>query len=167
MPRTLRLILLVSVLSLLALPASASDKGPDRVQFGSDIVIGPGEEVGEVSCFVCSIRIRGHVNGDVAAFLGSVTVEDQGEIGGDLAVFAGSLRLENAAKVGGDTAIFGGRLRRDPGASIGGSVATFSGPFWMLLIFVLPIAAFGLFVFFVIWLIRRLTRPALPIAAHP
>ena len=102
--------------------------------------------------------------GDVTAFGGSIVVEDQGEIDGDAAVFAGGLRLARETKVGGDAAVFGGRLRREAGSTVGGDVSNFGGPVWILLIFVLPLVLFAAFVFFVVWLIRRLMRPAVPAA---
>ena len=70
--------------------------------------LGLNEEVSEATCFGCSIRVRGHVSGDVTAFGGSIVVEDQGQIGGDLTTFGGSLRLGEDANVSGDVAVFGG-----------------------------------------------------------
>jgi hypothetical protein len=164
LPTFLQLSIFLTLLALLATPAFASNSH-DRTEFGHDISVGPGEEVSEVTCFGCSIRIRGKVDGDATTFGGSVILEDQGEVGGDATTFAGSLRLRGEAKVGGDVAVFAGRIQRDPDTAIGGDVTNFSGPWWLILIFGLPLAIFGAFVAFVVWIIRLLTRPATTVAA--
>ena len=94
----------------------------------SNISIGPDEEVGDATCFGCSIRVRGHVSGDVTAFGGSIVVEDQGQVGGDVTAFGGDIRIDKEAKLGGDVTVFGGRIRRDPAATVGGDVTDDGGP---------------------------------------
>jgi len=145
--------------------AAFADGGHDRTQVGHSISIGPEEEVSEATCFGCSIRVRGHVDGDVTAFGGSVVVEDQGVVGGDTTVFGGDLRLDSQVKVSGDVTVFGGRLRRDAAATVGGEVTNFGGAGWMLLIFVLPLLLLGAFVGLIVWLVWRLVRPAAPAPA--
>jgi hypothetical protein len=137
----------------------------DRTQFGHDINIEPGEQVGDATCFGCSIRVRGHVATDVTVFGGSVTIEDQGQVEGDATVFGGGVRLEKNVKVGGDITVFGGQVRRDPAASVGGDVTNFSGGFWIFLVFVLPLVILAAFVTLVVWIIQRLLRPAAPVPA--
>lgn len=137
----------------------------DRTQFGHDISIGPNEETGEVTCFGCSVRVRGHINGDVTVFAGSVMVEDQGEIGGDTTIFAGNLRLDKEVKVRGDVTVFGGRIHREPDSVVGGDVTNFGSPLWIVLIFGLPLVILGAFIALIVWLIRRLTRPSVPATA--
>jgi hypothetical protein len=39
------------------------------------------------------------------------------------------------------------------------------GPGWVFLIFLLPLIFFGVFVALIVWLIRRLLRTAVPVAA--
>jgi len=129
---------------------------------GRNIVIGPSEEVSEATCFGCSIRVRGHVSGDVTAFGGSIVIEDQGEVGGDATTFAGNMRLGGETHVGGDVAVFGGRIQRDPSASVGGDVTTMGGPGWMIVIFLTPLIFLGVLILLIVWLIRRLLRPATP-----
>lgn len=168
MDRAFRLqVICTTLLFCLVSSSAAIAETPDRTHFGNAIRVSAGEETGELTCFGCSIYVRGHVMGDVTAFGGSVVLEDQGEIDGDTTVFAGGLRLAKEAKVGGDVAVFGGRIRRETGSSIGGEVSNFAGPVWLLLIFVLPFLVLGLFIFLVVWLIRRLMRPAVPAAVHP
>jgi cytoskeletal protein CcmA (bactofilin family) len=145
--------------------AAFADRDHERTQFGHNITIAPGEEVSEATCFGCSIRVRGHVSGDVTAFGGSITLEDQGQIGGDATTFGGSVRLEKDVKVSGDLTVFGGRIHRDPAATVGGDVTNFGGPGWIVLILGLPLVLVGLFVALVVWVVRRLLRPTVPAAA--
>jgi hypothetical protein len=97
--------------------------------------------------------------------MGNIVVEDQGEIGGDTVSFGGNVRLEKGIKLGGDVSVFGGRFYRDSSATIGGDVTNFSGSAWLLLIFGLPLILLGAFIALIVWLVRRLTRPAVPAAA--
>jgi len=159
---------LVPACALVCLGLSApafADGGRDLTHVGQNITIGPGEQVGEATCFGCSIRVRGQVNGDVTAFGGSIDVEDQAQVNGDATVFGGSIRLEKTVKVSGDVTVFGGRIRRDPAATVGGDVTNMGGPGWIVLILGAPFVFLGLFVTLVIWLIRRLLRPSVPAAA--
>jgi len=155
---------LIALLFAAGLSAFAAD-AHERTQFGRDIVVNSGEEVSEVTCFGCNIRIRGHVAGDVTIFAGNIVVEDQGEIGGDTTAFGGSVRFEKGVKAGGDVIVFGGRFYRDSSATVGGDVTDFSGSAWLLLIFGLPLMLLGAFIALIVWLVRRLIRPAVPAAA--
>ncbi len=161
--------LLVRISPCLVLLAALSgvaraDDPHDRTQFGHDISVGPGEEVSEVTCFGCSVRIRGKVATDVTTFGGNIVVEDQGEIGSDTTAFGGDVRLDKGASVKSIT-VFGGRLHRDPEASVNGDVTTFTGGIWLLLIFGLPFVVLGALIALVVWVVRRLTRPAVPVTA--
>jgi len=145
--------------------ASFADSSHEVTRTGHNISIGPSEEVSEATCFGCSIRVRGHVSGDVTAFGGSIVIEDQGQVGGDATTFGGGIRLDKGVSVHGDVTVFGGRIRRDPSATVGGDTTNMGGPGWIVLIFLLPLVFFGLFVALIVWLIRRLLRPAAPVAA--
>lgn len=150
----------------LALPSAALAQGAhDHTQFGRDISIGPGEQATELTCFGCSVHVRGHVEGDVTTFFGGVVVEEHGEIGGDTTTFGGDVRLDQGAKAGGDLDVFGGRIRRDPEASVGGDITNFASRVWLVLIFGLPLVVLGALAALIVWIIRRLTRPAVPAAA--
>jgi cytoskeletal protein CcmA (bactofilin family) len=142
-----------------------ADDDHERTRVGHNITIGPGEEVDEATCFGCSVRVRGHMAGDVTAFGGSISVEDQGQIGGDATTFGGSVRLEKDAKISGDLTVFGGRIHRDPAATVGGDVTNFGGPGWIVLILGAPLILFGGLVALIIWLVRRLLRPSMPATA--
>ncbi len=144
--------------------AAFADGSHDRTQFGHEITVGPNEKATEVTCFGCSVHVRGHVEGDVTTFGGSVVVEEDGEIGGDITTFGGDLRLESGAVVR-DVTVFGGKVHRDPSASVQGDITNFGGSYWIVLIFGLPFIVLGAFIALIIWVIRRLTRPAVPVAA--
>jgi hypothetical protein len=137
----------------------------DRTQFGTDINVGANEEIGDATCFGCNVRVRGHVNGDVTVMFGSITIEEQGEVSGDVTNFGRGVRLDRGAKVGGDVTVFGGPVRRDADASVGGDVTNFKGSFWFFLVFGLPIVIFVAIVLLIVWLVRRLTRPSMPVTA--
>ena len=145
--------------------ATFADNTRERTQFGHDINIAPDEEVGEVTCFGCNVRVRGHVSSDVTLFGGSLIVEDQGEVAGDAAVFGGGVRLDKNAKVNGDLSVFGGQIRRDPEASVGGDITNFRGSIWVFVIFGLPFVILAALVALIVWVIRRLTRPSVPATA--
>jgi hypothetical protein len=135
---------------------------PDRTQLGHDISIGPNEEVGDVTCVGCSIRIRGQVSGDATTVGGSIILEDQGQVAGDVTAVAGNARLDKDVRVAGDVTVVGGELRHDPHASISGDVTTVGGRGWVIPILLLPFVIVGLLIAFAFWLIQRSRRPAIP-----
>jgi hypothetical protein len=132
---------------------------------GHNINVGPDEEVSEATCFGCSIRVRGHVFGDVTTFGGSIIVEEQGQVDGDATTFGGDIRIAKEVKVGRDVTVFGGRIRRDPAASVGGDVTTMGGPGWIVLIFLFPLLFLAAFIALLVWIVRRIMRPSVPAAA--
>lgn len=145
--------------------ALAQNNLHDRTQFGTDISIGPNEQVSDVTCFGCSVRVRGHVSGDVTVFFGGVTIEEQGEVSGDVTNFGRGVRLERNTRVDGDVTAFGGAIRRDSDASIGGDVTNFNGSLWMLLVFGLPFVIFAAAVALIVWIVRRIVRYSAPVPA--
>ena len=164
----LSLLWLICFSLVAVLTSSASAEGShDRTQFGHDISVGSDERVAEVTCFGCSVRIRGHVDGDVTTFGGSIVLERDAEVGGDTTSFAGDVRLDAGAKVK-DVTIFGGRIRRDPQSSVRGDVTTFAGGagLWLFIIFGSPFIILGAMIALIVWLVRRSRRPALPMAAR-
>jgi cytoskeletal protein CcmA (bactofilin family) len=163
--RRLRLLPTVLVFIVAVASAAFAEGNRDRTQVGNTINIAPGEEVQDATCFGCSIRVRGHVAGDVTAFGGSILVEEQGQVNGDATVFGGDVRIDKEVKVGGDVTVFGGRIRRDPTSTVGGDVTNMGGHGWMFLIFLAPLILLGAFVALIVWLIRRLMRPSVPAAA--
>jgi hypothetical protein len=163
---TVRWLIQLSLVSALA--ASAVAQGAhDRTQFGHDITIGADESASEATCFGCSVRIRGRVDGDVTTFGGSIVLERDGSIGGDTTTFGGNVRLDGGAKVKAVT-VFGGRVHRDPGAEVEGDITNFAGgaALWLFLIFGLPFVLLGAVIALIVWLVRRFTRPSVPVAAR-
>jgi len=147
------LILLGAFTPLFAVESdSSADTG--RVQTGRDIWVQPGEKASDVTCFACSIHVRGAVSGDAFALGGRIVVEPGGAIAGDVATMAGNIVVENGASVGGDVAAIGGRVRRFPQAAIGGDVASL-GIGWLAVIALVPLVMLGLLVTLIVWLVRR------------
>jgi hypothetical protein len=167
MSSRINLIVPVSiVLLILALSTAAfADGSHDRTQFGHDITVGPDDQVSDVTCFGCSVRVRGRVSSDVTTFGGSIILEDKAQVSGDATAFGGNIHMDDGVKVGGDVTLFGGRLRRDPTATVGGDVTAFTGGLWMLLIFGLPLLFLGAFIALIVWLVRLVTRHSVPVAA--
>ncbi|HUO26012.1 MAG TPA: polymer-forming cytoskeletal protein [Candidatus Aquilonibacter sp.] len=153
----------LSVLILGMTAAALSD--PDYTQVGHDISVGRDQNVGDVTCFGCSIRIRGQVAGDATTFGGSIVVEDQAQVAGDVTAFAGNVRLDEGVKIAGDATVFGGEIRRAPDAQIAGDVTSFGGRAWIPLILLAPFLFLGLLVGGVLWLVQRGRRPEVPAPA--
>ena len=145
--------------------AAFAKDNPSYTQLGRNINVGPNDQVGDLTCFGCSIRIRGEVAGDVTTFGGSVTVEDQAQVAGDVSIFGGDARLDRGVKVAGDVSVFGGQIHRDPQAAIAGDVTSFGGHGWLLPIILTPIVLLGLLVALIIWIIQRTRRQSMPAPA--
>lgn len=138
----------------------AATNQPDRTSWGHSISVGPNEQVGDLTCFGCSIRLRGKAAGDVTVFFGNVTVEDQGDIAGDVTAFGGDVRLDQGVKVAGDVTVFGGELRRNSEVMVQGDVTNMGGRGWAVPILLAPFVILGLVVAFIVWLIQRSRRPS-------
>ncbi len=163
-----RILSAIAIVGLLVLSSTtaAAEQSNDRVQIGRSIVIHPGENVGDVVCVACSIRVRGQTNGDVVAVAGSIILENGAQIAGDTVAVAGSIRLENDAKVGGDVVDVAGSIHRDAQAVIGGDVTSVGGGGWIVPILLAPFLFLGGIVALIIWLIQRSRRTA-PAASYP
>jgi hypothetical protein len=159
--RSTRRVLLAGVLLAVGLTASAlaQKTDEDRVEFGHNITVAPGQTSGDISCFNCSVYVGGKVNGDIAVFGGRVIVE--GSVRSDVAVFWGNVRVEDGGQVGGDVAVFGGVVKRAPTATIGGSVATF-GRGWVLVPVLIMVAIVWFIVALIVWLVTRNRRAPAP-----
>ena len=156
-------LLSVCVLALLALSTTAfATNQSDRTSWGNNISVGPNDQVADVTCIACSIRIRGQVAGDATTVGGSIIIEGPGQVSGDVTAVAGNARLDKDVKVAGDVTVVGGELRRDAAASVSGDVTAMGGRAWIVPILLVPFVILGLFVAFVVWLVQRLSRPATP-----
>jgi len=144
--------------------ALAQQADQDRVEFGRNITIEAGQSSGDISCFNCSVYVRGTVNGDIAVFGGRVVVE--GKVRSDIAVFWGTVRLEDGAQAGGDVAVFGGALKRAPAASVHGDVVSL-GRGWVIIPVIVLVMIFWLIIALIVWLITRGRRPAVGPAGQP
>jgi hypothetical protein len=155
-----------TVLIALGLSAAAYAKNNSTItRIGNNIVVGPSDEVADVTCVGCNIRIRGLVSGDVTTVGGSVALEDQAQVAGDVTSVGGNLRLEKSVKVAGDVTVIGGTIDRAPGASIAGDVTGLGGRGWMLLVFLAPLFVLALLIALIVWLVQRARRPAIPATA--
>lgn len=155
-----------SILLLAFAPAACAQKSSDITQFGHDIRVQPEQKVGDLTCFNCSIIVRGQVAGDVTAFLGRIVIDENAQVAGDVTAFAGEVRLNSGAKVAGDATAFAGSVNRQPNASVVGDITSFSGGWWLFLILGAPLIPVGLAVAFVIWLLRRGRTAAVPVRAQ-
>jgi cytoskeletal protein CcmA (bactofilin family) len=164
MLKPLRALALETFLILIFTAAAGTKDNPEYTQIGHDIIVGPNQEVGEVTCIACSIRIRGKVAGEVTTVGGSIFIDDQAEVSGEVTAVAGNIRLERNTKVAGGVTVVGGEIRRDPGAQIGGDVTSVGGRAWMPVILVAPFLFIGLLVAFVVWLVRHFRKPATAVA---
>jgi hypothetical protein len=168
MQRRLHLLFLFSALALLALssPATAlAAANASYTEIGRNINIGPNDQVGDLTCIACSIRIRGQVAGDVTSVAGNIVIENPAQIAGDVTAVGGNVHLDRGAKIAGDATVVAGDLRRDPAATIAGDVTTVGGHDWMIPILLAPFIVLGLLAALVVWLVQRARRPALPAAA--
>jgi len=156
----IRIRLAVFVVSLaLATTVFAQKSDEDRVEFGHNITVQEGQTAGDISCFNCSVYVRGTVNGDIAVFGGRVVVE--GSVKHDIAVFWGTVRLEDGAEAGGDVAVFGGTIKRASTATVHGDTVSF-GRVWALLPVGIVVAIVWLIIALIVWLIARNRRAPVP-----
>jgi len=155
-----RLFSIITIVTILLFSPrmAAAGTSNDRVQIGRSIVVLPGENVGDLVCIACSIRVRGQTAGDVVAVAGSIWLEDGAQIAGDTVAVAGSVRLESNTKIGGDVVAVAGKIRRDPQAVIGGDVTSVGGVGWMVPLLLAPFLLLGGIIALTIWLVQRNRR---------
>jgi hypothetical protein len=72
---------------------------PERVTFGRDIHVRPGERVAEVVTFGGDVRVDGEVVGDVVTMMGDITVGPRGSVGGEIVTLGGELTVAESADV--------------------------------------------------------------------
>lgn len=146
--------LLLAVALLLVASAPFAHASQDRASFGGDINIPEGESAGDIACAFCSVHVHGDVTGNVAVFMGSVTVDPLHSIAGDVAIFGGNLNLGNESEVGGDISIFGGNANLADDAVVRGGQSIFPGRFWLILPF-LPLIILIAIIWLIVYLVRR------------
>lgn len=160
-----RLAASVIILSMCLPGIALATDSSDVTQIGHNISIGPNQNVGELTCIGCSIRVRGQVAGDVTTVAGNIVLEQGAQVAGDVTAVAGSLRLDQNAKIAGDATVVGGELRRDPMAMVSGDVTSVGGAGWIVPIVLAPFIFLGLLIALIIWLVQRARRPSIPAAA--
>jgi len=141
-------------------PVVHAQETADITQFGHDIHVQPDQNVGDVTCFNCSIYVRGQVAGDVTAILGRILIDEGAQVAGDATTIGGDIRVDHGVKIAGDLTAVAGSVNRQPDASVAGDVTSLGGVWWLVLIFGTPLALLGLVIAFVVWLLRRGTAPA-------
>lgn len=166
--RTTSIILAGLVCFGLGAIALAQQPG-DEVGYGRTITVPAGETHGDITCFDCTVYVRGTVAGDVAVFGGQAVIE--GTITGDVAVFWGDIRLGDGAHIGGDADALGGSVKRSPTAAVKGDAVSFGRGTFMagsILGLAITAALVFLFIWLLIWLFRRnRTVPMQPVAQRP
>lgn len=150
-----RQLLSVALLLTTLAPLPAFAKGTnERSSVGSDITINEGENVGDVACVFCSVRVHGDVTGDVAVVFGTLTVDSGHKISGDVAVVGGDLNLAEGAEVGGDVSVIAGDANLAEGAIIHGSRTVMPGRLWLLVPFAPLLVLIGI-IWLIIYFVRR------------
>jgi hypothetical protein len=150
-----RQLLSVALLLTILAPLPAFAKGSnERSSVGSDITINEGENVGDVACVFCSVRVHGDVTGDVAVVFGSLTVDSGHKISGDVAVVGGDLNLAEGAEVGGDVSVIAGDANLAEGAIIHGSRTVMPGRLWLLVPFAPLLILIGI-IWLIVYFVRR------------
>ena len=147
-----KLLLATALLLVAATPFARADH--DHASFGSDITVAEGETAGDIACAFCSVHIHGDVKGDVAVFLGSVTVDSAHSISGDVAILGGNLNLADETEVGGDVAIAAGNANLASTAAIHGDHTILPGRFWLLVPFAPLLILIGI-IWLIVYLVRR------------
>jgi cytoskeletal protein CcmA (bactofilin family) len=158
-----RLAMIVLACAIAVPGAFARTSTSEITQFGHDIRVAEDQRVGDVTCFNCSVYVRGQVAGEITTFHGNVVIEENGMAGGEVTAFFGDVRLENEAKIAGEVTVFGGKVRRPPTANIAGDVTVFQGATWVILLLVSPCLVLAAIIALIIWLVRR-RRPATALA---
>lgn len=151
---------LLAVAALLISTQAFARGGSDYTQFGHDIRIGEDQKASEITCFACSVYVRGQVSGDITTFGGSVVLDQGAMVAGEITTFAGDVRADDNTKIAGDVSIFGGRLRRQPSTMVAGEVTVFQSRGLMYLMILSPFLVLAGIIALIIWLIRRNRRPA-------
>ena len=118
---------MVALTFALLVPSAFAKGSADYTEFGHDIRIAPDQNVGELTCFNCSVYVRGQVGGDITTFHGNVVIEPNAVVAGEVTSFLGEIRAGSGSKIGGDTTVFGGNLVVEQDGMVGGEATSFAG----------------------------------------
>lgn len=114
-------ILLVSMICFTT-PAQ-TNPNQDRKKILKDIVIESGETAKDVQCFLCSVRVRGRVTGDLVTFGGAIFVD--GSVDHDAVAFGGRIESNSNSRISGDAVAIGGYITRQDNSAIDGHSRSF------------------------------------------
>jgi hypothetical protein len=142
--------LIVCTLLLTSSLGGAALSFPDLSRFGHNLTVEPQQTVHDLTCFLCSASIDGHVTGSVQVFAGNVFLN--GKVEGNVLVFGGNVSLTGRAETGGQVLIFGGHLH-DGSAGLAHPPRVFSALIFLPLAILLCLVMGALIV-----LTRRMTR---------
>lgn len=151
-----------TVLLLMAastLSCAADDKNSDRTSFGHDIHVSASENVADLTCFMCSIYVRGNAAGDATAFGGRIVVEAPGQVAGDVTSIIGDISVGAGTKIAGDLTAVGGSIQRASTSEVSGDVTPIHRGWWLTLILVSPLVVLGILIAAIVWFIQYLRRP--------
>lgn len=127
MKRITQILILVLVLSAILIPSTVSASGfsDDKVIFGGNFVLDPGESLnGDLVVFGGNVTLEtgSKVNGDAVVFGGNVN--SNGTINGNLVALGGLVELGEEARVIGDLTVLGSSFEQAPGAYVSGTIVT-------------------------------------------
>ena len=114
--------MLLAAVATLATPARA-DK--DRVQFGADIVVPPGQSIHDAVCFFCNVDAKGAVDHDVVVFFGDVHIATHSDH--DVVNFFGNVHIDDNATISHDVVNFFGTIHLGENALIGNDMVAMFG----------------------------------------
>jgi len=162
----LRLIAVTATLLVVSVYTFAGNS--DRFQTNRDIHVETNDNPNDVTCFRCSIYVRGEVRGDVTALGGNIVLESGAQVHGDTTSIMGDIQLGADTNADRDVTAVGGAVRRDSQAVDKGDVTALEGQGWLALVFLVPLVMLGgllaLIVWLVLWLVRR-TNQNVPVTA--
>ena len=93
---------------LFAAPTSAAE---DRTSYAHTVVVGANETVDDIVCFMCSVIVRGAVQGDIVTIGGNIEIE--GTVTRDAVAAGGDVHIGPSAILKGEAIAFGGSVTRD------------------------------------------------------
>lgn len=122
-----RCLPMVALMFVLLVPSAFAKGSADYTEFGHDIRIAADQNVGELTCFNCSVYVRGQVGGNITTFHGNVVIEPNAVVAGEVTSFLGEVRAGSGSKIGGDTTVFAGNLVVEQDGMVGGEATSIAG----------------------------------------
>jgi hypothetical protein len=158
-PRQVLLLLFVLLASTVVWAVGDSNGDTDLTRFGHDIHVPAGQGAQDVTCFFCSIYVRGNVAGDITALGGKIVFEAPVQIAGDVTTILGDITVAPGTAIAGDLTAVGGAIQRPSDAQIAGDVTPIRKGWWLTLLLVSPFILLGILIAAIVWLIQYMRRP--------